>query len=286
MTPKDALIAHVIRLLAVVAVAASVAPALLAQRSSQGVVTPGDPLWAPLTAAQDPQEPQEPAPAAEESAAPAGRGRGAGPAPPQPRPYNQVITSDARTNAGIFTVHRIREQLYYEIPKAELGRDFLWVSQIKRTTVGAGYGGQAAGNRVVRWDLVGNRVLLRLIDYTIVADPGTPIARAVADANNPAIMRAPSTWPPSARRATRSSRSRRSSSPRSRSCRCAAGWARGIRSEPHVPRARRGVPGEHQRRGASDVHRAGDTGDGAGPDRRAGRGMRGSSATSSCRTAW
>ena len=110
--------------------------------------------------------------------------------PPQPRPYEQVITSEARTDEGVFKVHRIREQLFYEIPKAELGKDFLWVSQIKRTTAGAGLGGEAAGNRVVRWELLGNRVLLRLVDYSIVADPSTPIARAVADANNPAIVRA------------------------------------------------------------------------------------------------
>jgi hypothetical protein len=86
-------------------------------------------------------------------------------------------------------VHRIREQLYYEIPKAELGKDFLWVSQIKRTAAGAGQGGQAAGNRVVRWDLAGNRVLLRLLDYSLVAEPSRPIAPAVANANNPAIIR-------------------------------------------------------------------------------------------------
>ncbi len=35
-------------------------------------------------------------------------------------------------------MHRINEQLFYEIPKAELGKDFLWVSQIKRAAAGAG----------------------------------------------------------------------------------------------------------------------------------------------------
>jgi hypothetical protein len=166
-------------------VAVASGPALLAQRISQGVVTPDDPIWA---GAQDPQEPQDP-PDSEQAPA-GGRGRGAGPAqPPQPRPYDQVITREARTDDGIFKVHRIREQLYYEIPKAELGKDFLWVSQIKRTTAGTGLGGQAAGNRVVRWEQLGNRVLLRLIDHSLVADPSIPIARAVADATNPAIVR-------------------------------------------------------------------------------------------------
>jgi len=127
-----------------------------AQRASQGVVVPTDPLWA---AAQD--TPQEPAPPAGDAAPDAaGRGRGAAPNPPPPRPYDQVITKDARTDDGVFKVHRIGEQLFYEIPKAELGREFLWVTQIKRNAAGR-LGGEAAGNRVVRWDLVGNRVLLR-----------------------------------------------------------------------------------------------------------------------------
>jgi len=155
-----------------------------AQRVSQGVVVPDDPIWA--------QEPQDPPPAPAQAdadpAAAAARGRGAA-QPAQPRPYEQVITSEARSDDGVFKVHRVREQLYYEIPKAELGREFLWVSQVKRNAAG-GLGGMAAGNQVVRWDLVGNRVLLRLLDYGIVADASTPISRAVAEANNPAIMRA------------------------------------------------------------------------------------------------
>jgi hypothetical protein len=34
-----------------------------------------------------------------------------------------------------------------------MGKEFLWVSQIQRTTNGVGYGGQALGSRVVRWEL-------------------------------------------------------------------------------------------------------------------------------------
>ena len=74
-------------------------------------------------------------------------------------------------------------------PRTEFGKDFLWVNQVKSTVNGAGYGGQAAGNRVVRWELYNNRVLLKVVDYSIVADPSTPIAKAVAAANNPSIMR-------------------------------------------------------------------------------------------------
>ena len=184
MTPRGAFLCSALALVSIVAAASG--PALRAQRTSQGVVTPGDPIWAD---AQEPQEPQNPANGDEAPAGGRGRGAGAG-QPAQPRPYDQVITREARSDDGIFKVHRVREQLYYEIPKSQLGKDFLWVSQMKRTTAGTGLGGEAAGNRVVRWEILGNRVLLRLVDYSLVADPSTPIARAVADATNPAIVRA------------------------------------------------------------------------------------------------
>src|SRR5687767_10615809 len=39
---------------------------------------------------------------------------------PEPRPYDRVITKDARSDDGIFTVHRLGDRLYYEIPKSAL----------------------------------------------------------------------------------------------------------------------------------------------------------------------
>jgi hypothetical protein len=118
-----------------------------------------------------------------------GGGRGGRAQEPQIKPYEQVVTKDARSDEGVFTVHRIKDRVYYEIPKDRLGREFLWVSQIARTTLGAGYGGQAAGNRVVKWERRGDRVLLRAVSYDVVADGATPIARAVEAANyNPIVM--------------------------------------------------------------------------------------------------
>jgi hypothetical protein len=140
-----------------------------------------------LAIGQDPTTPPQ-----QQQQDPENTGRQGGRAnqPPAPRPYAQVITSAAKTDEGIFKVHRIGDTLYYEIPKAELGKDFLFNNQIKKTTIGVGYGGQAAGNRVARWRLRGDRVLLENMDYSVIADPNNPIAEAVADSNNPAIIRA------------------------------------------------------------------------------------------------
>src|SRR5262245_32565625 len=131
-----------------------------------------------------PQDPQTP---------PAGAGQERPGRPEQtaePRPYDRVITKDAKSDSGIFTVHTIKDKVYYEIPRSELGKEFLWVSQIAKTTLGVGYGGQAMGNRVVKWERKNNRVLLRNVSYEVVADPKLPVARAVQASNNDTIIMA------------------------------------------------------------------------------------------------
>jgi Matrixin. len=109
---------------------------------------------------------------------------------PMIRPYDKVITKDAKSDHGVFSVHKLSGKVYYEIPKSQLGREFLWVSQISRTTPGVGYGGQTVGNRVVRWERSENRVLLRDVSHEVVADAALPIARAVEAANNATIIMA------------------------------------------------------------------------------------------------
>ncbi len=143
---------------------------------------------AALLCGQD--EPPTPAP----TQAPAGGGGGRGGfggnsgAVPDPQPYDRVITKDAKTSKGLFTVHQVKERYYYEIPRKELGRELLWNSQIARTTLGAGYGGGQYANKVVRWELRGNRVLLRDVNFGMVARLDDPISLAVKNANNDAII--------------------------------------------------------------------------------------------------
>jgi len=117
-----------------------------------------------------------------------GRGGANAAAVPDPQPYDRVITKDAKTTKGLFTVHQVKERYYYEIPKSELGKDYLWNSQIAKTTIGAGYGGGQLVDRVVRWELKGNRVLLLDVNFGMVADPKSPIATAVKAANNDSII--------------------------------------------------------------------------------------------------
>ncbi|MGH9948721.1 MAG: zinc-dependent metalloprotease [Pyrinomonadaceae bacterium] len=134
---------------------------------------------------------QDPPPTPTETpTGPAGAQRPGGPSTDL-QPYEKVITKDAKTKKGVFSVHQVKDKFYYEIPKSELGKEFLWVTQIARTTLGVGYGGQALGRRVVRWELgENNKVYLRNINYNVVADPKLPIAEAVQASNNDSILMA------------------------------------------------------------------------------------------------
>jgi hypothetical protein len=107
---------------------------------------------------------------------------------PQPRAYNRVVTSAAQTRAGLFKVHRIGSRLLFEIPRDQLNKDQLLVTEIAQTTLGAGYGGQAVSNNVFRWQRRNNQVLLRSVSYDAQAAPNTPEYTAVQAANvNPII---------------------------------------------------------------------------------------------------
>ncbi len=106
----------------------------------------------------------------------------------EPQPYEKVITKDAKSKKGIFTVHQIKDKYYYEIPKSEFDKEFLWNTRIAKTTIGVGYGGDELNDHVIRWELNGNKVLLREIDYDVVADPKAPISQAVRASNNDTIL--------------------------------------------------------------------------------------------------
>ena len=103
---------------------------------------------------------------------------------PNPRPYARVITNDAKTRLGLIAVHRLGSKLFFEVPRAELGKDELLVSEIAKTTLGVGYGGQALNDRVLRWERREHRVLLRGVNYDVIAgDTANPVAGAVQAAN-------------------------------------------------------------------------------------------------------
>lgn len=115
--------------------------------------------------------------------APPSAPRPAQPANGSPRDYDDVITAEAVSDSGLFVVHRIDDDLYYEIPRGLLNEDMLLIADRRGTVRGLGYAGEEISNRIVRWERVGNRVLLRNVSYAMRADSANPVARAVGLSN-------------------------------------------------------------------------------------------------------
>jgi hypothetical protein len=51
---------------------------------------------------------------------------------PEIKPYDKVITKEPKSDAGIFTIHELKGKVYYEIPVAALGKDFLASLRLQR----------------------------------------------------------------------------------------------------------------------------------------------------------
>ena len=91
-------------------------------------------------------------------------------------------TKGAVSDDGLFTVHRIKDKLLFEIPDSLMGRDLLSVSRIASVPEDLGAyipAGSKAAEQVIRWERRGDRVLLRTVSYSAVADSTLPIAQSV-----------------------------------------------------------------------------------------------------------
>lgn len=111
------------------------------------------------------------------------------------RPYSAVVTRGAVTRAGFFTTHTVGDRLLFEIPRPAMNVDMLQLGRFTRAAAAAPadaseYGGDQFSERTIRWDRIGDRVLLRSPSYSIMADSTLPIYRAIQGSNYPPIIAA------------------------------------------------------------------------------------------------
>ena len=85
------------------------------------------------------------------------------------KPYDKVITKEAVTDPGLFDVHQLEDNWYYEIPDSLFGREMLMVSRISKTASGIGFGGGKINTQVLRWEKKPTKVLLRVVSHDVVA---------------------------------------------------------------------------------------------------------------------
>ncbi len=104
------------------------------------------------------------------------------------QPYSKVITKDAKSDAGLFTIHKLDEKFFFEIPDSLFEREMLMVTRISKTASGIAYGGDKQNEQVLRWQKKGKKILLRVVSYNVFAADSLPISEAVSNSNFEPIL--------------------------------------------------------------------------------------------------
>jgi len=102
--------------------------------------------------------------------------------PAKAKTFADIIPADAVTDEGLFTIHKVGQKYFFEVPKALLNRDILVASVISGHVKGLNFGGAGMRSRpqqIVRWQWQDDKVLLRSVQYDAVADPALPVSESV-----------------------------------------------------------------------------------------------------------
>ncbi len=119
----------------------------------------------------------------------------ASPAVPKtgPKPYKEVITEKAKTQKGLFIVHKVEDKYYFEIPATLINKEIMCITRYSKTPASAGkYGGEKANQTVLRFEKgPDNKIFVRTV-LNIVQSPDSsqPMFKAVANSNVDPIAQA------------------------------------------------------------------------------------------------
>ena len=102
--------------------------------------------------------------------------------------YKEIIKDSTETKVGLFTVHKVDEKYYYEIPEEMLGKEMLMVTTIAKTANGIGYGGERTNTQMLKWEKKDKNILLKVVSYANTAADSLPIYQAVKNSNLEPIL--------------------------------------------------------------------------------------------------
>ncbi len=111
--------------------------------------------------------------------------------PPRPaiKPYKEVITDKAKTDGGLFKVHRLDGKYFYEIPDSLFNREMLVVTRYAKTpTIDGTYGGEELNEQIWKWQRRDKQVLIRVPSFRNIADTNTEMFQAVKNSNLDAVL--------------------------------------------------------------------------------------------------
>lgn len=103
-----------------------------------------------------------------------------------PKAYVEVITKDAISDEGLFSVHQVEDKYYFEITDDLLEKEILIVSRISGFVKNLNFGGAGMKSRpqqVIRFQKKGNKILMRSVSYNSVASEDDPIYNSVVNNN-------------------------------------------------------------------------------------------------------
>src|SRR5258708_111463 len=102
-----------------------------------------------------------------------------------PKPYKEIITDKAVSHQGLFSVHKVEDKWYFEIPDSLLSREFMAITRFSKTAGGGVYGGELANQQTLQWEKGPNNTLfLRVITLVnMAADSTHNIYKAVTNSN-------------------------------------------------------------------------------------------------------
>jgi hypothetical protein len=106
-----------------------------------------------------------------------------------PKPYKDVITDKAVSKKGLFTVHKVDDKYYFEIPDSVMYREIMAVTRFVKVPANSGvgratYGGEQTNRQTLSFERgPSNNVFMRVITLINVADSTHQISRAVSNSN-------------------------------------------------------------------------------------------------------
>lgn len=106
------------------------------------------------------------------------------------KPYGEVITDKALSDEGVFTVHKVDDKYYFEIPDKALKKEFLVVSRLTKAGAGMrsgtiGYAGDQIGENLIAFEKgPQDKIFIRSISYADYAQDSTSAMYSSVMRNN------------------------------------------------------------------------------------------------------
>ena len=107
---------------------------------------------------------------------------------PKFKEYTDVIKKDAVTQSGVFTTHLVDGKVYFEISEEQLKREFVWQVKVAGIQTDKGTISADSARQYVYFERLGDHLMLRARDYSVISHPDEPETYVVNAADLDAVL--------------------------------------------------------------------------------------------------